>query len=148
MTIKRLQALKAKKGFTLVELIVVIAIIAILAAILIPILVNHIQSSRCSAAIGDAKSASNAVSEVVADSITEGKTVQNAIADGMNNDLNGLPTTGYTVTVAPAAGAAGQRGKVTVTVRRNVNEVWHEVVDGDVTDSNCGRDRCEANSSP
>lgn len=33
--IKKLQALRAKKGFTLVELIVVIAIIGVLAAILI-----------------------------------------------------------------------------------------------------------------
>lgn len=37
---------KAKKGFTLVELIVVIAIIAVLAAILIPVLTTQIRKSQ------------------------------------------------------------------------------------------------------
>ena len=72
MSIKKLQALKAKKGFTLVELIVVIAIIAILAAILIPLLVNHVANSRCSGALADAKQGHALASEDYVSAISDG----------------------------------------------------------------------------
>ncbi len=53
----------SKKGFTIVELVIVIAIIAILAAILIPTFANVISDARNSAAVAGA---SGAVSEYLA----------------------------------------------------------------------------------
>ena len=61
-----------KKGFTLVELVVVIAIIGVLAAILVPSMMGYVKKSRLKTANGNAKTAYNGVSEYIADLETEG----------------------------------------------------------------------------
>ena len=48
--------MKNKKGFTIVELVIVIAVIAILAAVLIPTFSGVIQKSNSSAALQEATS--------------------------------------------------------------------------------------------
>ncbi|MGN0591391.1 pilin [Ruminococcus sp.] len=54
-----------KKGFTLIELVVVIAIVGILAAILVPVMMGYIRKSRVSAANTNAKQNYNTALEVV-----------------------------------------------------------------------------------
>lgn len=57
---KFLAKMRSKKGFTLIELIVVIAIIGVLMAILIPSLIGYINTSRIRQAEANAKTAYNA----------------------------------------------------------------------------------------
>lgn len=64
-----------KKGFTLVELVVVIAIIGVLAAILVPSMMGYVKKSRLKTANGNAKTAYNAVAEYAADQETKGTPV-------------------------------------------------------------------------
>lgn len=70
--IKKLQALKKKKGFTLVELIVVIAIIGVLAAILVPTMLGYVTSSRVTSANSTAASIKNNIDTFLTNADTAG----------------------------------------------------------------------------
>ncbi len=70
--LKKLQSLKAKKGFTLVELIVVIAIIAVLAAILVPTMLGYVTSSRVTSANTTAASIKNNIDGFLTTADTQG----------------------------------------------------------------------------
>lgn len=74
-----------KKGFTLVELVVVIAIIGVLAAILVPSMMGYVRKSRLKTANGNAKTAYNAVAEYAADQETQGNPVDWSKAGGTFN---------------------------------------------------------------
>lgn len=85
--IKKLQALKKKKGFTLVELIVVIAIIGVLAAILVPTMLGYVSSSRVTSANSTATELKNSINNWITDMDTKGYSIaKNAGASGAAQD--------------------------------------------------------------
>ena len=69
-----------KKGFTIVELVIVIAVIAILSAVLIPTFSGVIEDANKTAAVANAKAA---YQEYIGMMMTEGKVEENLIySDG------------------------------------------------------------------
>lgn len=65
--IGRIQKLKSKKGFTLVELIVVIAIIAILTAVIVPLVGRYSAQARYTTLNDTAQTIANSANSAVAD---------------------------------------------------------------------------------
>lgn len=84
---------KKKKGFTLIELIIVIAIIAILAAIAIPNFLSIQRKAKVKADIASAKTVYDATSALIA----EGKIIPN----------------GSDITFTLIPGANGEKGTIT-----------------------------------
>lgn len=80
-----------KKGFTLIELIVVIAIIGVLAAILVPAMLGYVRKSKITTANTTAKSIYNAINTTLVDMDT--------------TDRTDIPTTG-SVLITPKKDAA------------------------------------------
>lgn len=104
--IKKLQKLKAKKGFTLVELIVVIAIIGVLAAILIPTMIGYVKSSNITAADQVAASIRKAITNTITDMETKSCTLKGdgyIVYANITNTSGADPTFGSVSAVQAAA---------------------------------------------
>ena len=99
-----------KRGFTLIELIVVIAIIAVLAAILVPSVMGYVRKSKRTADISSAKTIYDAVMTVLADDedATQSYTANNSSTQ-KTVKYNGTTKT-YTLSIVCTKDGASNKG--------------------------------------
>ena len=79
--------LKNKKGFTLVEIVVVIVIIAILAAILVPNIVRWVDKARLASLKSEADTVRNAVAAQILVEIKDGFDAKGATQNDFGDDF-------------------------------------------------------------
>lgn len=109
---KKLNALRNKKGFTLVEVIIVLVILAILAAVLIPSLVGYIDKANEKAAIANCRSFVMAAQTVSSEAYGE----RGALTTGSSTNDNNLSASDFFTEVYKLSELSNKDFKATVTM--------------------------------
>ena len=88
--LNKIRKLREKKGFTLVELIVVIAIIAILTAVLVPLVGNYVQQAAYTTLMDAAQTISNTGNNALANYSATGKVCNVTAITGITDETGNL----------------------------------------------------------
>ena len=88
-----------KKGFTLVELIVVIAIMAILAAVLVPTVTNKVKDANAASQATTAENIAKTISLYLAEEATPTVAGLKTYLTGAGYTIEGTPTANKTITI-------------------------------------------------
>ncbi|HLB95089.1 MAG TPA: prepilin-type N-terminal cleavage/methylation domain-containing protein [Nitrospiria bacterium] len=137
-----LKTLQSKKGFTLIELMIVVAIIGILAAIAIPQYIKYVKRSRTSEALSHAQSAYNALADwYVNPDLGNGTFLDAAFANVARTGGATFEThfpqeyawlssgdLGYTYAFDSATGAGGGIVPLVTGSARNADAVFGEII--------------------
>lgn len=123
---KKSEDKKKKKGFTLIELIIVIAIIAILAAIAVPKFMNVTKDAKVKADIANAKTIESAITTALAtDKLTfkSGSTTEVNLSDLLQNIPKGKYKEGKFMATVTSASATDDRKVIKVQIVDDTGKV-------------------------
>ncbi len=117
-----MKLLKNKKGFTLLELLIVIVVLGVIAGLMFPVLTTQIEKNRAQEALGVMGAVRNALTGYFQDNNTYvGATLANigynpnvaapgGQAPNFSYALGGLGAAAYTITATPNPGGAYRAG--------------------------------------
>ena len=96
---EKIRKLKDRKGFTLVELIVVLVILAILAALLIPALTGYIDKANKDKVVAECRQVVVAAQTVASESYGQNKTINSASVKEIKELAEAPDSWNYAITI-------------------------------------------------